>query len=112
MNLNNGNNLINLNKLRKVTDWFKDICNKHLPKFVIFDIKELCHQKPAKKVSTFGKAHTLLSDDDKTIIQLARKSVLFRDQQAWSKRNIRLFDVITEAYDEAEICELVWNYLL
>ena len=56
--------------------------------------------------------HTHLSDDDKAIIHHARKSLLFNDQQTWIKRDSGLFDVTMGAYDGAEVCELVGNYLL
>ena len=65
-----------------------------------------------KKVLTFAEAHTHLPDDDKAIIHHARKSLLFNDQQTWIKRDSGLFDVTMRAYDGAEVCELVGNYLL
>ena len=36
----------------------------------------------------------------------------FKDQQTWIKRNSGLFGVTMGAYDGAEVCELVGNYLL
>ena len=36
----------------------------------------------------------------------------FNDQQTWTKRNSGLFGVTMGAYDGAEVCELVGNYLL
>ena len=36
----------------------------------------------------------------------------FNDQQTWIKRNSGLFGVTMGAYDGAEVCELVGNYLL
>ena len=99
----------------RVIEWFKIICNKHLCNFVIFDIKEFypsITENLLKKALTFAKAHTLLSDDDKVIIHHARKSLLFNDQQTWVKRDSRLFDVMMRAYDGAEVCEWVGNYLL
>ena len=65
-------------------DWFKSICNKHLCKFVVFDIRELypsITENLLKKALTFAEAQTHLSDDDKAIIHHARKSLLFNDQQ-------------------------------
>ena len=65
---------IGLNQWRNtytVIDWFKGIRNKHLCKFVIFDIKE-CYfsitENLLEKAITFAEAHILLSDDDKAII--------------------------------------------
>ena len=79
-----------------VIDWFKSICNKHLCKFVVFDIREFYPSITAnllKKALTFAKAHTHLSDDDKAIIHHARKSLLFNHQQTWIKTESWLFDV-------------------
>ena len=72
-----------------VIDWFKSIRNKHLCKFVVFDIREFypsITENLLKKALTFAEAHTHLSDDDKAIIHHARKSLLFNDQQTWIKR--------------------------
>ena len=98
-----------------VIDWFKGIRNKHLCKIVIFDIEELyasITENVLEKAIIFAEAHTLLSDDDKAIIHHAKKSLLFNDQQTWIKRDSGLFDVTMGAYDGAEVCELVGNYLL
>ena len=109
---------IGLNQWRKtdtVIDWFKSICNEHLCKFVVFDIKEFypsITENLLKKALTFAKAHTHLSDDDKAIIPHTRKSLLFNDQETWIKRDSGLFDVTMGAYDGAEVCELVESYLL
>ena len=98
-----------------VIDWFKIIRNKLLCKFVVFVIREFCPsitENLLKKALTFAEAHTHLSDDDKAIIHHARKSLLFNDQQTWIKRDSGLFDVTMGAYDGAEVCELVRNYLV
>ena len=98
-----------------VIDWFKSIRNKHLCKYVVFDIKEFYPSitgNVLKKALTFAEAHTHLSDDYKAIIHHARKTLLFNDQQTWIKKKSRLFDVTMGAYDGAEVCELVGNYLL
>ena len=49
---------------------FKGIRNKHLCKFVIFDIKEFpsITENLLKEALTFAEAYTLLLDDDKAII--------------------------------------------
>ena len=79
-----------------VTEWFKSIRYKHLCKFVVFDIREFypsITESLLKKALTFAEARTHLSDNDKAIIHLARKSLLCNDQQTWIKRDNRLFDV-------------------
>ena len=84
-------------------------------KFVIFDIKYFypsITENLLKKPLTFAEAQALLSGDDKTIIHHARKSLLFRDQQTWIKRDSGLFNAMMGAYDETGLCEVVGNYLL
>ena len=47
------------------------------------------------------------------MISHARKSLLFRDGNAWVKKEGNpLFDVTMGSYDGAEVCELVGLYLL
>ena len=113
----NSGEAMGLNQWRNtdtVIDWFKSIRNKHLCKFVVFDIREFypsITENLLKKALTFAEAHTHLSVYDKAIIHLARKSLLFNNQQTWIKRDSGLFNVTMGAYDEAEVCELVGNYL-
>ena len=45
------------------------------------------------------------------MINHPRKSLLFNNQQAWIIKESRLFDVAMEAYDGAEVCELVDSFL-
>ena len=109
---------VGLNQWRNadiIIDWFKGIRNKHLCKFVVFDIKEFylsITENLLKKALTFTEEHTHLSDDDEAIIHHARKSLLFNHQQTWIKTESWLFHVTMGAYNRAEVCELVGNYLL
>ena len=60
-----------------VIDWLRGICNKHLCKFVIFDIKEFSTsitENLLKRAFTFVEAYAHLADDDKAIIHHTRKS--------------------------------------
>ena len=98
-----------------VFDWFKIIRNKHLCKFVVFDIRGFypsITENLLQKALTSAKAHKHLSDDDKAIIHHARKSLLFNDQQTWIKRDSGLLHVTMGAYDEVDVCELIGNYLI
>ena len=61
----------------------------------------------------FGKQHVQVSDDDMNVIMHARKSLLFAQGQAWSKKDRGdMFDVTMGAYDGAEACEVVGAYIL
>ena len=46
------------------------------------------------------------------VFTYARKSLLFNGQQIWIKKEGRLFDVTLGAFDGAEVCEAVGNFLL
>ena len=62
-----------------VIDWFKSICNKHLWKFVAFDIRKFdpfITENLLKKALSFAEAHTHLSDDDKAISYSPRKKTI------------------------------------
>ena len=50
--------------------------------------------------------------EDLSVIQHARKSLLFNKEIQWQKKNTSLFDVAMVAYNEAEVCELVCFFLL
>ena len=96
-------------------DWFKQIKNKHLYKFAKFDIKE-CYPSIKefllKNATNFARQHTEISEKDKAIIFHARKSLLFNGQHVWIKKKGGLFDVTMGAFDGAEVCEAVGNFLL
>ena len=65
-----------------------------------------------KKALDFAAAHTQLTEEEKVIIKHSRKSLLFNNQHTWIKKEGGLFDVTMGAFDGAEVCELVGNYLL
>ena len=59
-----------------MTDWFKQIKNKHLYKFATFDIKEFypsIKECLLKKPIHFAEEHTETSEKDKAIIFHPRK---------------------------------------
>ena len=98
-------------KTNTVIDWFKRIGNKLLCKFLIFDIKEFypsTTESLLRKAFNFCQCTHTSSDDDKAIINHARKSLLFNNQPAWIKRDSGLFNAMMEVYDGTEVCEL--NY--
>jgi hypothetical protein len=61
---------------------------------------------------TFAQQHTIIDEDDKSIIRHARKSFIFNDGISWIKKESELFDVTMGAYDGAEVCELVGIFIL
>ena len=65
-----------------------------------------------KEALDFTNSYINIPENDKKIINHARKSLLFKKQQTWSKKESGLFDVTMGAYDGAEVCELVGSFLL
>ena len=99
---------------QNVIDWFNKIPNKKVHKFVVFDIKNFTHRLKNNywKMLQISQTAELLYRK-MTIINHARKSLLFnKQQQTWIKKENGLFDVTMGAYDLAEVCELVGSFLL
>ena len=62
-----------------------------------------------KEALDFTNSCINVPENDKNIINRARKSLLFNEQQSWIKKKSGLFDVTLGAY---EVCELVGSFLL
>ena len=100
---------------QNVIDWFNEIPNKKVHKFVVFDIKEFypsIKEQLLKEALDFAKSFINIPENDKVIINHARKSLLFNNSQTWIKKESGLFDVAMGAYDGAEVCDLVGSFLL
>ena len=65
-----------------------------------------------KEVLDFANSHINIPENEKKIINHARKTLLFNKQQAWIKKESGLFDVTMGTYDGAEVCELVGSFFL
>ena len=60
-----------------------------------------------------GSTIYLYSDSDIRIIKHARKSLLFNNRRAWTKKNsATAFDVTMGSFDGPEVCELVGLFFL
>ena len=64
-----------------------------------------------KEALDFPNSYINIPENDKKIINHARKSLLFNKQQTWIKKESGLFEVTMGAYDGAEVCELVGSFL-
>ena len=65
-----------------------------------------------KEALDSASSYINIPENDKKIINHARKSLLFKKQQTWIKKESGWFDVTMRAYDGAEVCELVGSFLL
>ena len=59
----------------------------------------------------FAKNHATIEQEEEALIMDCRKSILFNDGRAWTKKE-KNFDVTMGAQDGAEIAELTGIYLL
>ena len=64
------------------------------------------------KAINFAEKLVNITNEDKVIIKHTRKSLLCNNSEHWMKKYSGLFDVTMGAYDGAEVCELVWTFLL
>ena len=70
-------------------------------------------EKALKDATNFAKQFTNVSKEDERLINHCRKSLLFKDNCAWKKKDIKSsFDVTMGSYDGAEICELIGCHIL
>ena len=95
--------------------WFNLLKDKHLMKFVMFDIKDFypsITKDLLNKALNFASEYIYISKFDIDVINHARKSLLFDGSSTWIKKQGGLFDVSMGAYDGAEVCELVGTYML
>ena len=98
-----------------VIEWFKNIQNKSMYTFTVFDIKDFypsITETLLEKAIHFARTRTPISSENIEIIHHARKSLLFSENGTWIKKNSGLFDVTMGAFDGAEICELVGTFIL
>ena len=98
-----------------VIDWFKNINEKRDCRFIQLDIADFypsISQELLSKAIRFARKFTAIENSSLDIIQHARKSLLFDQNNIWIKKNNPHFDVTMGSYDGAEICELVGLYLL
>ena len=98
-----------------VLDWFKTLRKGPKSRFIQFDIESFypsISRELLDKALEHAKSVTQISQEDLDIIELARKSLLFSNNECWMKKSNDLFDVTMGAWDGAEVCELVGLYLL
>ena len=98
-----------------VLSWFRDIKSKKQSRFIQLDIVDFypsISEELLKKSIEYARSITIIDDETVEIVLHARKSLLFSDGKAWSKKDGSLFDVTMGSFDGAEICELVGLFLL
>ena len=104
-----------MEKYRKHYKWFKNIPNKHLYKFFMFDIKDFypsIKKKLLWKAIRFAKLYISITNKDIEAMFHAMKSLLYYNDESWVKKEKSNFDVTMGAYDGAELCKLIGIFML
>ena len=98
-----------------VINWFESIPNKHLYTFLMFDITDFypsIKEKLLWEGIRFAKHYISITKKDIEAIFQARKSLLYYIDKRWVKKGERNFDISMDAYDGAEVCELIGIFML
>lgn len=98
-----------------VLTWFKNIHSKKQSRFIQLDIAEFypsISEELLMNSIAFAQTITDIDADTVETIRHSRKSLLFNNGSAWTKKDGTLFDVTMGSYDGAEVCELVGLFLL
>ena len=98
-----------------VVTWFRNIKDKHLYKFLIFDKKDFylsVKESLFHEALQFAKMHVNITQRDIEVMFHSRKSLLYNNGIPWVKKEGTGFDVTMGAYDGPEICELVGIFML
>ena len=90
----------------EVIKWFKNIKNKKLHKFTVFDIQEF-YPSIGEKLLKDAVLFANINRKDIEVIFHCRRSLLFHNNVPWIKNDSNGdFDVAMGSYDGAELCEL------
>ena len=60
----------------------------------------------------FAANYVEISDSDRKLMLLCRKSYLSSNNSVWVKKGVPNFDVPMSSFDGSEICDLVGLYML
>ena len=116
MKIKASQNLDQWKNSKEVINWFNDMSNKKMCKFIQFDIESFYPSITHKLLTSaieYARTIVPISDTDLSIIMQSRKTLLFSETQAWTKKTgDENFDVPMGCFDGAEVCELVGLYLL
>lgn len=116
------NNIISSNNTNlwrntnSVLTWFQNIPDKQSTNFICFDVVEFypsITEKTLNAALDFASQYDPITQEERNIILHAKKSLLFHNDQTWSKKSsLSSFDVTMGSFDGAETCELVGCFLL
>ena len=98
-----------------VIDWFKNIPEKSKCKFLVLDVVEYypsITEKLLKDALDWASNIVEITEQEKKIIISAKKSLLYKDNVPYKKKDSGVFDVTMGSYDGAEDSDIVGLFLL
>ena len=99
----------------EVLKWFDGLGNKGRLRFFKFDI---INYYPSINEALYSKALELvkqvvgITEDELKVLWNARKAVVVKGGEIWTKKSAKNFDVTIGSYDGAEVCEMVGLFML
>ena len=88
------------------------------PPLVVFIVFDVVNYYPSitlellTKALAWAKTHVDITEEEIEIIKETKKSLLFMNKEAWTKKGDLNFDVAQGGFDSAEVCDLVGLFLL
>ena len=115
-NVRNKTKLIQWKNTSAVIRWFKNLSNPNNKlTFIEFDIVDY-YPSITKEIFEnaihWARNYTEISDGDIELFYQTKKSLLYCDEEIWTKKENSDFDNAMGGYDSAELCDLVGLYLL
>ena len=108
----------NLNQWKNsysVIEWFKNLKNKKNLSFIVFDVVNYYPTITLELLlETLKWAKTIveITDEEIEIIVETKKSLLYFNGEAWTKKGEENCDVAQGGFDSAEVCDIVGLFLL
>ena len=87
-----------------VIDWFKKLQNKKKLVFIVFDVVNYYPSITLElltKALAWAKTHVDITEEEIEIIKETKKSLLFMNKEAWTKKGDLNFDVAQGGFDSA-----------
>ena len=98
-----------------VIEWFKNLKNKKNLSFIIFDVVNYYPSITLElllEALNWANNFVEITNEEKEIIVETKKSLLYFNGEAWTKKGEENFDVAQGGFDSAEVCDIVGLFLL
>ena len=100
---------------KAVLDWFKSIKNKHIYKFINFDIESYypsITKELLEEALDWASQYISVTGQQKKVVMQASKTFLYSKGEPWVKKGETNFDISMGAFHGAQACEIVGLFIL